>query len=276
MSSNVSPLVILIATVAAVAVYSIVFYGAYWAFTIRKALAGRLYRRQALWLDVFAAYFLTLPLVILLLNPNFPFGGDPTVNFFGGALYYLGYVVVFAWVDATIRVARLSDPLLRDTLHWKRLRNIVWALVALGTAEILGRSLSVILTQTFPSVGENLLLLVAILAIVSSGAPALVLSGLRSKDTTLRRHLRWFGLFVGVFITTNTTGFALITFGLASVTQPYLAVVFPISVVAAYSFYRSARSLAPIGRLDRSASVSSRQSRLNPLSTSEATSSPPS
>lgn len=270
MPSSFPLVTLLIAVVYVVPVYSIVVYGAYWAFAIRRALAGRLYRRQALWLDGFAAYFLTLPLIIFSLNPNFPVGGDPIVNFFGGAFYYIGYVIIFAWVDATIRVARLSDPLLRDTLHWKKLRMIAWGFAALGMADLIGRSFSVVLTHTFPSLGENLLVLVAILAMVSSGAPALLLSGLRSKDTTLRRHLKWFGLFVGVFITSNTAGFALVTLGLVTTVsdlQQYLLFAIPPGLVAAYAYYRSARSLAPIGRLDRSGSVSSQQSRLNPLST---------
>jgi hypothetical protein len=71
---------------------------------------------------------------------------------------------------------------------------------------------------------------------------------LRSKDRTLRRHLRWFGLsFVGLVVTVLASGFIVTTLG-GIVSD---ATTIPAFTVFAYFIYRSAKSLAPLERMEK-------------------------
>ena|SRR2546422_9258026 len=108
--------------VAEVVIGAIFAYGAYWAFAIRRALASRDYRRQALWLGVNCIFWIAL---------------FPDKNIFNnvynalavGFYYSFLPLLLFAWIDASVRVARRSDPLLRNTLHWNKLRWLTWRLL---------------------------------------------------------------------------------------------------------------------------------------------------
>lgn len=235
-----------------VVVTALFLYSAYWAFAIRKALAARLYRRQALWVGLVGAYFtwhfLFLGLVGILNCSGFCI--NLSFAYVAGGSFFVGLVLIIAWVDATVRVARRSDPLVRDTFHWNRLRLYVWAEVAIGAP--MGSTLQFALSATSPFSLAALLALLsgAILfgAALTLSALTLLLSAIRSKDPTFRKHLKWFGLFVGLFLSATLTLFIILLLGTSAV--PYLDVItVAILVASAYCLYRSARSLAPIGHL---------------------------
>src|SRR6266436_571946 len=99
-----------------VLVVALFSYAAYWAFIIRKALVTGLYRRQALWAGTMGLYFVALSTFLTIaLSFNLT---TLLVNILGGLLISSGFIVLFAWIDSTVRVARRSDPLLRDTFRW--------------------------------------------------------------------------------------------------------------------------------------------------------------
>src|SRR5207245_11220005 len=94
-------------------------YATYWAFTIRRVLVHRLYRRQATWVGRMGVYFVALSsFLTLALSTGV---SSLYVNVVRGLLIGSGFIVIFAWMDSTIRVARLYDSLLRATLRWSTL-----------------------------------------------------------------------------------------------------------------------------------------------------------
>lgn len=210
-------------------------YAAYWAFDIRKALSTNLFRNQALGMGLVAIGWLLVNTVF-----NFtPTNPTETVQ----ALAQLSAPVTalafsFYWVDTSIFAAQRTDPLQRKTMRWREVRWLVWPsfglLIALGLLAVL------------PS-----FLIVALFLIVATvlGA-AFANSVLRSKDRTLKRHLEWFGLsFVGLAVTLLVTAFIVTSLGgiVSDATET------PAFIVFAYFIYRSAKSLAPLERMDRPA-----------------------
>src|SRR3989442_4992398 len=120
-------------------------YAAYWAFIIRKALVTGLYRKQALWAGTMGLYFVSLSTFLsIALSFNLT---TLLVNILGGLLISSGFIVLFAWIDSTVRVARRSDPLLRCTLRWSKLTYFIGvvtvfvAISAMLTSIDSGRSL---------------------------------------------------------------------------------------------------------------------------------------
>src|SRR3989441_1947521 len=156
-------------------------YAAYWAFTVRRVLVHRLYRRQATWVGRMGVYFVALSsFLTLALSTGV---SSRYVNVVGGLLIGSGFIVIFAWMDSTIRVARLSDPLFRDTLRWSKLRYFLgFGTVGGAIASVISATMSGF-SQVAPFGGALFL-----------GAFALLLSASRSGDITLRKHLTWTGL----------------------------------------------------------------------------------
>jgi hypothetical protein len=199
----------------------IFLFPAYWAFDIRRALAVRLYRNQALGIALVSVGFFVFGIVVSTL-----------------VTYDLALLIIFYWLDSSVLAARRSDPLLRDTLHWTRLRIVVWALVLIG----LGVSTAFVLINGdityIPSdvVGMNLATLpdfaVPLVALV-----LLPLVARRSKDHALRRHISWFGVFavlqfaaiLGATVLGGASYFVGFAFG-------------------GYCLFRSARALVPLNR----------------------------
>src|SRR4029077_18012675 len=94
-------------------------YTAYWAFTIRRVIPLPLFRRQALWVGIVGAYFagvFSFSDIYGVYNTT-----SAVINFIGSFLFFIGFIVIVAWVDVTVRIARKTDPLRRDTFHWMRL-----------------------------------------------------------------------------------------------------------------------------------------------------------
>ncbi len=222
-------------------------YTAYWAFTIRRVLAVPLFRKQALWVGIVGTYFAA----------TFSYAGlggvysttNPLTNFIGSFLFFLGFIMIFAWVDVTVRIARKTDPLRRDTFRWRRIRTIIWAILVIVPTSVFALALPLLASNQSPSGIELLPALLTIIAIMLSAGPALLLSGSRSKDSTLRRHLKWFGLFVLSLFAAVVGGFSLYLIHAVVIPIVGFVVGYTPFIFAAYCLYRGARSLVPIGHL---------------------------
>lgn len=209
-------------------------YAAYWAFNIRRILVTPLYRREAFWVGAMALYFVSLG-AFLVVALTLELGGL-IVNLLGAVVLSIGVVLIFFWIDSTVRIARRTDPLFRDTLMWSKLRYLFWVATFGGAAGTFTTSISSSFVAATPFTGALLF-----------GAIALLLSAKRSGDMTLRRHLRWTGLciltefIVGQSVQPVTD----------SLVDPYLAqsVVWPFVLIGAYFLYRSAKSLVPLSHL---------------------------
>jgi len=225
---------------------AVAFYGAYWAFSIRRALTSAAYRRQALLLGL---------VCVLIASSAFVTNSSNTLVYEAIVTYYAAFVlIIFAFIDSTIPVARRSDPLLRDILHWRRLRIIVWTVDAFLILLFYYLSISdnFSTTAVAPLAVNYLFLLVPAVA----GAPALLIGALRSRDPALRSHLKWLGLTLVLFFISVAIGAIAgvsSASGVISSSSPSYSLVAIVSdvfyVLAFYTLYRSARALAPINRL---------------------------
>ncbi|MDA4136695.1 MAG: hypothetical protein OK449_06840 [Thaumarchaeota archaeon] len=219
-------------------------YAAYWAFSIRRALAGRVYRNHALWLGVVCIVWeVGLPI-------NNISSSSMIVNLALNLSLFAELAFVFAFVDSTVRVARRSDPLLRRILHWDKVRFVLWGDLALAAVYLVA-------AVVYPSsensglggaIGFPLFLLPFI-----AGAPVVLIGARRSKDRVLRGSLKWFGVLLLSFLFNALLSFIeMFVFNVsqydASFSYPALAFA-PAAILGAYALYRSARSLAPMNRL---------------------------
>lgn len=213
-------------------------YAAYWAFIIRKALVTGLYRRQALWAGTMGLYFVALSTFLTVaLSFNLT---ALSVNILGGLLISSGFIVLFAWIDSTVRVARRSDPLLRDTLRWSRLRYFI-GFVTIGGA----------ISGLVTSINAGFALVAPFGGALFFGAIALLISATRSGDTTLRRHLKWMGLAITtLWLASQLTGVLLHFFPAGSLSAE--AITYALVAAGGFFLYRSARSLIPLGRMSLS------------------------
>ena len=220
-------------------VTALFLYSAYWSFTIRRALVTSLYRRQAFWVGGMGVYFVILS-AFLAIALSLELSALP-VNILGGLIISLGFILIFLWIDSTVRIARRSDPLFRDTLRWSRLRYLFWLVTVGGGVGAAFTSINSGFSTVAPFGGALLF-----------GAVALLSSAKRSGDTTLRRHLRWTGLcifllWLGSQITQPLSYHIADPFLVESLTYPAVA-------AGAYCLYRSAKSLVPLAHLKISAS----------------------
>jgi len=216
-------------------------YAAYWALDTRRALAVRVYRGQALGtgLLAFTAWFSYYTIFVLSESPNEQLSNGVTALAF--TLFLLS---LFYFADITMKASRRSDPLLRDTLHWSRLRILLWAAMAVSFGIILVPTAYATITNNVPFLNDigtgdfgnslfnfdfNYLIELPFVAAVP-----LAVVWFRAKwDRTLRRHFLWLlialaALFVTTFI---TVGFILV----------FLS--------AGYFLYRACRSLAPMSKI---------------------------
>ena len=203
-------------------------YPVFWALSIRRALAVKLYRNQALGLALMCVAFML---------GSF----DPT-----GATYSLFLFIVFYWIDLSFRAARRSDPLLRDSIHWSSLRIVLWPVNFLQIPVAIYIALAAF--GYLPPAGGVVSSVQAIpfFATAGSGVALAIVVGRRSADGTLRAQLIWFGLFVFV-------QFAIIT--VAAVNSFNGAVYFVGFEFAAFALYKSARSLVPLNMISIPESV---------------------
>src|SRR5438132_8165890 len=126
MLSDISTVSIIVSLV----VGSLFSYSAYWALTIRKVLMSYLYRRQALWVGGVATYFVAQSAFVA--SAIFYNATGFYVNLLAAAFIAVGTAATFVWIDSTVLVARRSDPLQSDTLHWSKLRYFIGITQAVG------------------------------------------------------------------------------------------------------------------------------------------------
>ena len=216
-------------------------YDAYWAFGIVRALVTRACRRQARWLGALAVYFAGFWLLIALIDPRYPYGSGPlcsVLDFYND----FGYLAIFAWMDATVRLTRLSDPLLRQPLASEKLRLILWPLVLLGLGYFVAEGRSLFFSDLFSTLPYPAIVI---------GALALLVGTRRTKDLILRRHLRWLGFATFLLVLVEIFGHFSSTLGfLPASSSAYLAVIDGILILfGGFPLFKSSKSLAPLNRI---------------------------
>src|SRR5579864_505990 len=95
-------------------------YSAVWAFRIRRALMSPIFKDRAGWVGIASLNFAILVssnLLIRFFAPN-----DFYLSFLLYCIVDAAGIVTLAWIDTTIKLARRSDPLNRNTFLWKQLR----------------------------------------------------------------------------------------------------------------------------------------------------------
>ena len=220
-------------------------YAAYWAFDIRRALAVRLYRSQALGIGLVSLSFAYLYSYLYVQNaaPNLV-SSLPSLE--GDLIVFLSFtpfLLTFYWTDSSVMAARRSDPLLREILGWRRVRLVLWPLVVIGFVAVqIPYTQYAALTSSLLSVTP---LLLSVFIPLGCAAVYLPMSAFRSKDPTLRRHLLWFGIFAASILTTAIF-FNIVQSFAATIS---LAISLVTSVFGGYCLYRSARSLVPLNRI---------------------------
>ncbi len=237
-SSNGSVVAAVAFFVITVPIYS---YAAYWAFGVRHALAVRLYRRQAFGIGV-------IVLAIWSTNGIFALSGIVSLQIFSALstlTWYFLLLALFYWIDASVLASRRSDPLLRDTFHWSKLRIPLWivdlfaaatALSVLVYSEITGNVplLNQVAAGTSNNANLNFVYALPLVLAVVCGIIFLSATAVRAKwDRPLRRHFAWFAVFL-VFL-----------FG----TVGNLPIGPLILLCAGFALYRSAKSLVPLNRI---------------------------
>ncbi len=223
----------------------ILIYGAYWAFSIRHAIFTGVYRSQALWIGFFSLYFIGYV-------GGFDSGAHGvslTFDLLLTAYYVVLSLLLFRLIDVDVKVARRSDPLLRDTLRWRTLRLIVWTIIVGASFLVFvvagSRDIGIAIAPLIIAVSQALVYL----PMAISGVIGLTIGARRSADQTFRRSLEWFGLFFVALLFSSSSYFLVIS-GLVIVpTDLYNSLGGLAFIPAAYCLYRSAKSLAPLGRI---------------------------
>jgi len=220
-------------------------YSVYWALDLRRLLSAPLYRNQALGAGLVSTAFASLNCAI--------YGGQNTSLVGNLQLIVIGYtfLITFYWVDSSVLAARKTDPLYRDTLHWRKVRLAVWPVIFVTALALPGLSI------VYPSSllqGEGvtwlfvILVFTPIIGAFGSGLILLPIAGRRSRDEALRKNLEWFGLFGASFIL-----FAILNILSPGESEPGGGLAFFFLVLAfvagSYCLYRSTKSLAPLNRL---------------------------
>ncbi len=222
--------------------FGIWLYAAYWGFNVRRALAVKLYRNQAL----------GIALISIMLIPDLIAHGLVGL---GGRQYIVAFsvietcyaLVLFYFVDASVLAGRRSDPLLRDTLHWRTVRLYVWPVVVAvwigldSFAVYLQTTNATVSTQT-GSIWAALFGLVWLLPAVI----VLPITAFRSKDPRLHSHFAWFAVFVALsFLPTLFGNGAVVVSTLVNGILLDTGLVF-----WGYALYKSARALVPLNKLE--------------------------
>lgn len=239
----VPPVVGILAFVAAFA------YAGYWGLAVRRGLVVPQYRNQALAASFPGLYNVLLSFVTGALPVSQ--GSERWAIVVSGLVDFGLLLVLLYWVNATVSIARRSDPLERDTFRFSAVRYI-WALLLIAPAAFLVVYNPIALVYTVASPLDPLSLFLAdslFLVLYPFGAAILFVSASRSRDRTLRNHVRWFAAALAFYILVFAGGSVWrATGGFASGPEALLIDVFFLGgqFIVAYCFYRSAKSLAPI------------------------------
>jgi len=247
-----------VAIAAAAIVILACAYAAFWAFNIRRNLKVNLYRHQALGIGLVAicAGYFTFILGGASIYSPVSFSEYPLDNI--GFYSFLACLApLLYWTDSSLLAARDSDPLQRDVLHWGRVRFVLLGsvLICLGAGgaytvyELVFLSQQTALAGTsvylvgVPSILNNIAFLVPLVVPLAVGPILLPVAVRRTKDLTLRRHLKWFGLGAA-FLMLGALAYVLLTALLGNSLLLLIASV--LYTAAAYCLYRSAKAVIPI------------------------------
>ncbi len=160
-------------------------------------------------------------------------------------MFFVFLVMLFYWIDASVIAAKRSDPLGREILHWSRLRIALWIGTLPAALLVIPFNLYFLIFHggnftTPPPATLGIILFPGIFIPPVSGAVLLPIILRRTVDLTLRRQLKWFGLFAAVFLVVNLF--------LGNQPDKVQALFYGYlgSVVGAYCLYRSVLSLTPL------------------------------
>jgi hypothetical protein len=215
-------------------------YVVYACLAIRRTIAGSLYRRQALGLALVA--------ILYALNSTTSYYNTPSDIYLliGLVSFPLPFIMIFYWVDASVLAARLTDPLLRDTLHWSRVRFLIWTInisAVVFTFSYFFYQFEIVAVPINPPLFLLAIFLTPAYVSVGSGAIVLLVAVRRTADRTLRRHLEWFGFYLAFIFVFG----GLIGNGLAIYSVEWSNLVSgAANAAAAFFLYKSARSLIPL------------------------------
>ncbi len=237
--------------VITVPIYS---FATYWAFGVRHALAVRFYRKQAFGIGVIIlAIWSTIGIYVTLSN----LVSLQIYSALSTLTWDFLLVILFYWIDASILASRRSDPLLRDTFHWSKLRVPLWTadlfavgavILLLGYSEVTGTAslLIQLASGSFDNKVVNFVYAFPLILALVCGVIFLSVIAVRAKwDRTLRKHFSWFAVFL------------LFLLGIVSGNIPFFAPIFILG--GGFALYKSAKSLVPLNRisqLDPSAKLS--------------------
>ncbi len=228
---------------------AILLYGGYWAFAIRRALFVRAYRSQAFWIGFFSLYLIPHGPSVDSVLASF----NSPILYFANELYYIFLaVLLFRLIDVDVGLSRRSDPFLRRTLHWKRLRLIIWGIMTFSIVSLIILGIAGIFGPSAPTSTVIPLQASVHLSFLVSGIPALFLGARRSRDEIFRTSLKWFGLFFLVLLA-NVMVYFVTSSGLVSISQELVNTTSGyLFAPAAFCLYRSVKSLVPMDRLSPS------------------------
>ena len=266
MASSIPPLVELFYLIIS-PVFTILFlYAAYKALIIRRAFAVRLYRRQSLWVGLSGFYwaFFTLGIGVVsaLYAQNTALVSENSVipyTLFAGL--YFALVLSFLWIDSTVMVARRSDPLLRDSLRWSKLRILLWIDILVGMTIGLVFLAPSIVSSSGGNPVTNLISfydanVIAFWIVGFASLAALITSSLRTKDVILRKQITALGIYVVALIFQGVPSLVAGNLQLASTGLVISILALVAYLVNSLALVRTARSLAPVNRLSSETTTS--------------------
>lgn len=237
----------LVTAAVAVLTVAVFVYAAYWATSIARVLAVRVYRHHAIGVAIMAIGFALLDVESVFI---FDYGVLVVPVIF--LTIFPLFVVMFYFIDTAVLAARRADPLLRNTANWRSIRKPIWVVIILAIALAIGTSVA-------GYSGFGGIFLIPFLLVAASAGIVLPLAARRSKDFVLNRHLRWFAVFaifsVGWFLLEIVNGAPMNPTSLLSPPlnggEVYVADLIALVGLsgAGYFLYRSARGLVPLNRM---------------------------
>lgn len=220
-------------------------YVAYAALGIRRTLAGGVYRRQAFGISLIALTF-----AAGYLSNYLPYNGsgilDDLLAILGTVVFYAEALVLLYWVDSSILASRRSDPLFRDTMGWSRIRPAVWVFEIFGIVAAFASFFYYFAAVNPPDYLNNLLNYIYPIPIYIAafcGVLVMPIAARRSRDSTLRKHLEWFFVFIATQLVLQG---GVNQIFLSPTSGPFLLVAEVSLIIGLYPLYRSVRSLVPL------------------------------
>jgi hypothetical protein len=191
----------------------------------------------------------------------------------GSISFEVGYILVTTifwlgtlyFVDSSALAGRRSDPLLRDSLHWSKVRYVLWTWQGFNVAFIVigvivsaasgNHTLANEIAQGNNGATSSIPAKIADISWGLSFGPFVVFIPLfiRAKDPTLRRHFMWLAILAGLigleFLVSGLLGSNPAVAGYMNSEAGSLIGNAVFIVTAGYFLYRAARALVPLNRI---------------------------